>query len=83
MRTTLDLPDPIFRQLKAESALRGLKLKDLVCDLIQSGLQRQSIDGAKHSRSPLPQIRKASGNIHPARSNQELDSILTAQDAHD
>jgi len=82
MRTTLDLPDPIFRQLKAESALRGLKLKDLVADLIQTGLHRQSTDGAKHSRSPLPRIRNASGTTHPSLSNQELDSILTREDAH-
>ncbi len=30
MRTTVDLPDSLFRQAKAEAALRGVKLKDLV-----------------------------------------------------
>jgi len=30
MRTTVDLPDELFRQAKAEAALRGRKLKDLV-----------------------------------------------------
>ncbi|MFI4987335.1 MAG: hypothetical protein ACHQF3_07825 [Alphaproteobacteria bacterium] len=32
MRTTVDLPDELFRQAKAEAALRGRKLKDLVED---------------------------------------------------
>jgi hypothetical protein len=34
MRTTLDLPDETFRRLKAEAALRGYKLKELVAQFI-------------------------------------------------
>jgi hypothetical protein len=30
MKTTVDLPDSLYRQAKAEAALRGRKLKDLV-----------------------------------------------------
>ncbi|HEY2618766.1 MAG TPA: hypothetical protein VGI78_15605 [Acetobacteraceae bacterium] len=30
MKTTVELPDPHCRQAKAEAALRGRKLKDLV-----------------------------------------------------
>jgi hypothetical protein len=30
MRTTIDLPDELFRRAKVEAALRGKKLKDLV-----------------------------------------------------
>ena len=33
MRTTLDLPDETFRRLKAQAALRGFKLKELVAQL--------------------------------------------------
>lgn len=36
MKTTVDLPDDLFRRAKAEAALRGVKFKDLV----QEGLQR-------------------------------------------
>ncbi|HWB49991.1 MAG TPA: hypothetical protein VG651_12845 [Stellaceae bacterium] len=35
MRTTVDLPDTLYRRAKAEAALRGRKLKDL----IEEGLQ--------------------------------------------
>jgi hypothetical protein len=38
MRTTIDLPDETFRQLKARAALNGLKLKDLVTQLVERGL---------------------------------------------
>ena len=30
MKTTVELPDAIYRQAKAEAALRGRKLKDLI-----------------------------------------------------
>jgi hypothetical protein len=30
MRTTIDLPDELFRRAKAEAALRGRKFKDLI-----------------------------------------------------
>jgi hypothetical protein len=30
MRTTVDLPDELFRRAKSAAALRGIKLKDLV-----------------------------------------------------
>jgi hypothetical protein len=30
MRTTIDIPDELFRRAKSEAALRGKKLKDLV-----------------------------------------------------
>jgi hypothetical protein len=36
MKTTVDLPDDLFRKAKAEAALRGVKFKDL----IQEGLLR-------------------------------------------
>lgn len=36
MRTTIDLSDDLFRRAKAEAALRGRKLKDLV----EEGLRR-------------------------------------------
>jgi hypothetical protein len=36
MKTTIDLPDDLYRQAKAEAALRGRKLKDMV----EEGLRR-------------------------------------------
>jgi hypothetical protein len=81
MRTTLDLPDAIFLQLKAESALRGLALKDLVTEFIQAGLQRANPVGEPRLRSPLPVIRKPRGVAHPALSNREIEELLTESDA--
>ena len=55
MRTTLDLPDPLFRTLKARAAMDGSSLKDLLVRLVQRGLA--VADGcapAPLPRSPLP-----------------------------
>lgn len=84
MRTTLDLPDPLFRDLKAQSALRGVKLKDFVAELLASGLAQAGSPAAAipRPRSPLPVIRRASGIRHRARSNREINALLVAEDTH-
>jgi|APCry1669189000_1035189.scaffolds.fasta_scaffold00737_5 hypothetical protein len=84
MRTTLDLPDPTFRKLKAEASLRGLKLKEIVCQLIEAGLA-SSVREASQAiprRSKLPVIRKPTGKKHPALANDRLDEILAMEEGH-
>ena len=56
MRTTVDLPDALCRQAKAEAALRGCNLNDLV----EEGLRRIL-------RGPLPETlaeRPAGPSVH-------------------
>ena len=97
MRTTIDLPDDLFRQVKARAALDGLKLKDLVTRYVQQGLRgdtppappepasaapRQRSEPPPPRRSPLPVIPKASARGKiPALTNAELQSILDEEDA--
>ncbi len=38
MRTTIDLPDPLLKHLKARAALEGRSLRDLVVELVEKGL---------------------------------------------
>jgi plasmid stability protein len=38
MRTSFDLPDPLFRHLKARAALEGRSLRELVVSLLEQGL---------------------------------------------
>jgi hypothetical protein len=82
MRTTLDLPDPTFRRLKAEASIRGLKLKEMVCLLIEAGLAAKTPKNKPvgRSRSPLPVIRKARGVQHSSLSNERLHEILTLEE---
>ena len=56
MRTTLDLPDETFRQLKSQAALSGLKLKELVTQLIQRGLTANDIVIDTQTRERIPDV---------------------------
>jgi hypothetical protein len=53
MKTTVELPDELYRRAKAEAALRGRKLKDL----IEEGL-RLVLDAAPAPRSRRPSLAK-------------------------
>lgn len=44
MKTTLDLPDPLMREVKIRAAQEGRKLKDLVGELLRRGLDLTSSD---------------------------------------
>ena len=35
MRTTVDVPDPIFRKIKATAALRGVSLKEFLLSAVE------------------------------------------------
>lgn len=52
MKTTVDLPDDLARRAKAEAALRGRKLKDLVEEAL-----RRLLDGPRipesHAEAPV------------------------------
>ena len=47
VKTTVELPDTLYRQAKAEAALRGRKLKDLVEEGLRLVLQAPP-DTARH-----------------------------------
>ena len=57
MRTTLDLPDPLFRQLKSRAALEGTTLKQLIREAIERGLSAPpGPAGEARERSTPPKI---------------------------
>lgn len=82
MRTTIDLPDPLFREAKTRAVQSGMKFKDLVAQYIEQGLHGQlaAPDLRHREQVPLPVFRKTSGAPIPARSNAELFEILEAEE---
>jgi len=91
MRTTLDLPDETFRLLKAQAAMKGLKLKELVAQFIDRGLAGVMVSTTILQRAPLsspidanpypiPIARVADGSITPYLSNAQLYAVLEAHD---
>ena len=52
MRTTVDIPDALFRRAKSEAALRGRKLKDLVEEGLHLVLEGPPAVADKRKRPP-------------------------------
>ena len=84
MRTTLDLPDDLFRDVKTRATQQGTSLKKLITQFILSGLgsaQPNADYQIMRRAAPPVAIRKLPGQLpHPAPTNRELHAILEAED---
>jgi hypothetical protein len=60
MKTTLEIPDDVFRQAKAQAALEGRKLKDLVADSLRATLA-SGVKGRTPRRVRFPIIKARPG----------------------
>ena len=80
MRTTLDLPDPLLRELKSRAARNGQSLKSLLNDLIQRAMTLPSIPPAQ--QSSLPVLTRLQGQAQPvkAQSNAQLSDLTLQED---
>jgi hypothetical protein len=84
MRTILDLPDSLLKEVKTRADQKGVKLKELLATYIEAGLLAPQIPekDAAPRKNPysLPIAWEADGTITPARSNAELYAILEEED---
>lgn len=72
MRTTIDLPDDLFRRAKATAALRGIKLKELFTSIIERDLRGAPGEGEKFGRDyPVPVVITAPNVEVPVITNDE------------
>ena len=61
MRTTIDMPDALFRKTKAVAALRGSSMKDLIVQAVQREVIGAAVGAPKRHRVKLPLIQSPSG----------------------
>ncbi len=52
MRTTVDIPDTLYRQLKARAASEGRSVKELVLQSVQ--MELRGTQAKRHGRVKLP-----------------------------
>ena len=79
MRTTIDLPDTLFRRTKAVAALRGSSMKDLIVRAIEREVAAQSKSGSAAKPSPrakFPVVHLKSGREIDL-SGFDFDDLLT------
>lgn len=74
MRTTVDLPDELFRKMKATAALRGMSLKQFITRAVETEISKPR--QRKRHRVKLPLIRsKNPGTLN--LTNAEIEDLLT------
>ena len=82
MRTSLEIPDPVFRAAKRLALERNTTLKNLVTEglqrLLEASGERQS-SMAPDSRR-LPKVRPEGEGTYPM-SNADIDAILAEEEA--
>jgi hypothetical protein len=81
MRTTIDLPDDLFRRAKAEAAHRGIKMKDLFASVLEKELASQSTKPKKKGMGrPVPVVVEAQGWTFPFKTNAELFEAIEREE---
>jgi hypothetical protein len=82
MRTTIDIPEDLLRQAKATAALRGIKLKDLIAELMRLGLAqpyRKSV-APMGMNCPIPVTIPATVLTLKPLSNAQVETIFMQED---
>jgi hypothetical protein len=97
VRTTIDIPDELFRQIKARAAVAGLRLKDYVTQALRDSLYRHEPTrevretAARYGEDVLvladdcmlPQIAGQTTDELRAITDRRIDEILEAEEAAD
>lgn len=73
VRTTVDIPDPTYRRLKATAALRGTTVKEIIVGLIEKELRVAPAPRKGRIKLPLIESNRP-GSLH--LTNAEIHEIL-------
>ena len=58
MRTTVDIPDPVYRRLKARAAREGRSAKDLILRGVEQVLKAESRASGRRVRLPIVRSKR-------------------------
>ena len=76
MKTTVELPDPLFREAKAQAARQGITLKDFFTEAIRGQLRRTSTQ----SRRAEPPWKQAFGGLRDLhRETKRIERAIAAE----
>ncbi|HEX3469609.1 MAG TPA: ribbon-helix-helix protein, CopG family [Silvibacterium sp.] len=53
MRTTVDIPDPLYRELKSKAAMEGRSVKELILRSVEGELRPPAKSRQKRSRQKI------------------------------
>ena len=73
MRTTVDIPDGLFREIKATVALRGESIKQFLLRAAKAELNRPDSAGETRVGLPLVKSKELNYDCDPQRMSEVLD----------
>ena len=73
MKTTLEIPDPIFRRAKSVAAQRGIPLRAFVTEAVEEKL------AASLKREEKPWVRLAGGLKHLHKETVRINRIIKSE----
>ena len=84
MKTTVEIPDPLFRKAKARAAERGPTLKEFMSEALQEKLMTK----AGNARTGQPEWMEGFGKLHhlgkeTARIQKRVDKIFEVIEPED
>lgn len=84
MRTTIDLPVDLFREVKLRAVREGSTLKSLLTECIRLGLREQaagrSVEERRRGLPPVAIRRKPEQRLVEGKRNRELNELLEGQE---
>ncbi len=81
MKTTLEIPDPIFRRAKSVAAERGIPLRELVTEAVRDQLAVHRRAADKPWMAAFGQLRRWRGET--AKINRKVEEAFEQLDAED
>ncbi len=73
MKTTLEIPDPVFRRAKSVAAQRGIALRAFVTEAVEEKLASVS------QRDEKPWVRLAGGLKHLHKETVRINGIMESE----
>lgn len=79
MKTTLEIPDDLYRQVKALAALSGRTIKDLVNELLRKTVEEERALGGERGwlsvfgKAPAAEVERVQSVIDDEFSRVDLD----------
>ncbi len=73
MGTTVEIPDPVFRRMKATAALRGMSLKEFLLNAVEQEIAKKP--SARDYTVPVPLVRSKRPGKR-ALTNAEIEDLL-------
>jgi hypothetical protein len=86
MKVNLDIPDPLYKRLRTQASVRGLRVKDFMVVFLEEGLDQLgdadlAEDGGPRGQGrPLPEILgdRGEGFVIPSLTNAQIEELEEA-----